>query len=368
MLKKSQSSEIVDIWMKKDTPVIEVQSAEGYRRTIRQPTFFSNNVPAPDEPASIPIVRPFFAWEILDEFGEPDKVSLPDRVDRFLKAIYGRIAAEGNIKVEGKTENQLQEYLKTIKNNSPALELGQSFISIFRLYVPVGEHSVATPIEMYWGAAYEVVQVSPPLPPLAAMSMDTENDDKTFYETPALATTLQKYLELMSSIIFNAQRLHEGVYCSRAVQDTSTKAWLCKDDVANGAILLAVVVDALGGILRMIVETVRSLRDVDEGGEDIMGPASKISEHGKEACDLLKEARDQLIKEAEGRDKNGNIGPVVTPEALTISLIERLASGVLHNGTLDIIHLYEECLEHLVRPLLMSEGLSSPISLSRLSR
>ena len=152
----------------------------------------------------------------------------------------------------------------------------------------------------------------------------------------------------MSSIVFHAQRLHQGVYCSRVIHDESTDQWRVENGVANGAILLAVVVDALGIILRMIVETVKSLRDIDDQAEDVMGPASKITEYGKDACELLKEARDQLIREADGRDKNGNIGPVVTPEAMTIALLERLSSGVLHDGTLDIIHLYEECLEHLV--------------------
>lgn len=153
---------------------------------------------------------------------------------------------------------------------------------------------------------------------------------------------------MVSSIVFHAQRLHQGVYCSRVFQDDNTHQWHIEDAVANGAILLAVVVDALGAILRMIVETVKCLRVVDDEADDLMGPAWKISEHGKEARELLKEARDQLIREADGRDKNGHIGPVVTPEAITITLLDRLSSGVLHNGHLDIIHLYEECLEHLV--------------------
>lgn len=149
--------------------------------------------------------------------------------------------------------------------------------------------------------------------------------------------------------MFHAQRLHQGVYCSRAVYDPTTNEWRYEDAVGQGAILLAVVVDALGAILQMIVETVRCLRDdSNEEPSDIIGPASKVTEHGKDACEFLKEARDQLIKEADGRDKNGNIGPVVTPEAITIALLERLTSGVLGNGTVDIIHLYEECLEHLV--------------------
>ncbi len=164
-----------------------------------------------------------------------------------------------------------------------------------------------------------------------------------------MGPTLSKYSTMISSIVFHAQRLHQGVYCSRATLDSETNEWRYEDAVTSGAILLAVVVDALGAILQMIVETVRCLRpDSDEEPSEIMGPASKVTEYGKDACALLKEARDQLIKEADGRDKNGNIGPVVTPEAITIALLERLACGVLREGTIDIIYLYEECLEYLV--------------------
>lgn len=161
---------------------------------------------------------------------------------------------------------------------------------------------------------------------------------------------------MVSNIVFHAQRLHQGVYCSRASQDPDSKEWRYENAVAKGAILLAVVVDALGAIIHMIVETVRCLRvESDEEPSDIMGPASKIIEHGKDACGFLKEARDQLIKEADGRDKNGIIGPVITPEAITITLLERLACGVLRNRSVDIIHLYEECLEHLVYPPMINK-------------
>ena len=156
---------------------------------------------------------------------------------------------------------------------------------------------------------------------------------------------------MVSSIVFRAKCLHQGVYCSRAVHDPMTDTWRYDDAVAKGTILLAVIVDALGAIFQMIVETVRCLREkADEESVDIMGPDSKVIPHYKDACKLLQEAKDQMVKEADGRDKNGNIGPVVTPEAITIALLERLASGVLRNGTIDIIHLYEECLEYLVCP------------------
>ena len=147
----------------------------------------------------------------------------------------------------------------------------------------------------------------------------------------------------MASIVAHARRLHQGVYCSRAVQADTTKEWHHKDAVAEGAILLAVMVDALGKIFQMVVETVRCLRSDSPKLKD-----SALFKHGKEACELLQAARDQLIREADGRDENGNVGPVVTPEAITISLLERLSSGVLGYGTIDMINFYDECLEHLV--------------------
>ena len=145
--------------MKKDTPKIDVHSTEGHRRTIRQPTFPAMDIDVPDNPAQVPVVSSFFAWDILDEFGETDKVTLPDRVDRFLKAIYLHVAIENEIQVESKTEAQVEEYLETVNEDSPALGLGQNLRLIFRLYVSVGQHSASHPVEMYWGAVYEIVQV-----------------------------------------------------------------------------------------------------------------------------------------------------------------------------------------------------------------
>lgn len=153
---------------------------------------------------------------------------------------------------------------------------------------------------------------------------------------------------MVSNIVFHAQRLHQGVYCSRVIHDEGTDEWHTEDAVASGAILLTAVQDALGAILRMLAETVKYLRVSEDGTDDFLAPNCEITEYGKDACELLTRAKDQLIREADGRDKNGNIGPVVTPEAITISLLGRLTSGVLREGTFDIIHLYEECLEHLV--------------------
>ena len=145
--------------MKKETPKIHVQSTEGHRTTIRQPTFCTTDVDVPDVPSHVPVVSAFLAWDILDEFGEADKVSLPDRVSKFLKAIYNRVAAEAKIEVEGKSEDQVQDYLINRLKDPQALALLQDFQQLFQLYVPEGEHSSARPVEMYWGAVYEIVEV-----------------------------------------------------------------------------------------------------------------------------------------------------------------------------------------------------------------
>lgn len=145
--------------MKKDTPRINLHTAEGRRTTIRQPTFSTTDVDVPDHPGHVPVVSPFFAWDILDEFGESDQMSIPDRVESFLKAIYSRIAAEAQIRVEGITETQVEKYIQKINTNSPALALVQDFRLIFRLYIPVEQCSASKSVEMYWGAIHEIVQV-----------------------------------------------------------------------------------------------------------------------------------------------------------------------------------------------------------------
>lgn len=147
--------------MKQETPKIHVQSTEGHRTTIRQPTFSTTDVDVPENMSHVPVVSGFFAWDILDEFGEADKVSLSNRVGRFLKAIYDRVAAEAEIQVEGKSENQVQDYLTNKLKDPLALELLQNFQLLFQLYVPEGQHSASRPIEMYWGAVYEIVEVRP---------------------------------------------------------------------------------------------------------------------------------------------------------------------------------------------------------------
>ena len=153
----------------------------------------------------------------------------------------------------------------------------------------------------------------------------------------------------LTTIIADANRLHQGVYCSEFKQVPSPEEWSEENTIAEGAVLLSATVEALGAIFRILVESVRYIRSGRElNNAAVMEPSSAVCQYTKEASKYLRVARDQLIRKADGKDKNDTIGPVLTPEAITITLMRRLVSGVFESGTIEIINLYEECLEHLV--------------------
>ncbi len=160
LLRKSQSDEILDIWMKKEVPKIHVQSAEedNIRIPTRQPTFDAAGIDDPDNHNHIPIVSAFLAWDVLDEFGEADQISLSDRVNRFLKAIYNRVTAEANIEDLSASQEQVGEYVSKQKDDHVSV-LWNNFQLIFRFYVPKGPDFVSRPVKMYWGAVSEIIKV-----------------------------------------------------------------------------------------------------------------------------------------------------------------------------------------------------------------
>lgn len=148
-------------------------------------------------------------------------------------------------------------------------------------------------------------------------------------------------------------RLHHGVFCKRSFAEpgSSTQTW--KKTLPGDTVLLVDIVDALGAVFHLLVEFVRSLRNVQGSNHaSILSPGSKASEYGREAIEHVDQARDQLIRELHGRQNTDMIGPVVTPEAITITLMQRLVSGTFREGNIDVISLYEACLEHLVQETL----------------
>ena len=160
LLRKSQSDEIVDIWMKKELPKIHVQRPEedNLRIPTRQLTFDAAGTDDLDRNKTIPIVSAFLAWDILDEFGEADQISLSDRVSRFLKAIYARVKAETNLEVDPASQGEVEEYVSKQKDQSMSV-LWKDFQEIFRCYVPEEQNFAPIPIKMYWGAVLEILKV-----------------------------------------------------------------------------------------------------------------------------------------------------------------------------------------------------------------
>ena len=161
LLRYSQSDEIVDIWMRKVLPTIHVQQPEedNIRIPTRQPTFGAAETDDSDK-NNIPIVTAFLAWDILDEFGEADQISISTRVSRFLKAIYERLTAEAHLQVVGASQEQVRDYVSE-QNDDLVSVLWSDFQLIFGFYVPEGPHFASRPIEMYWGAVYEILEVYP---------------------------------------------------------------------------------------------------------------------------------------------------------------------------------------------------------------
>jgi len=155
-------------------------------------------------------------------------------------------------------------------------------------------------------------------------------------------------LEATKTINGWAERLHLGVHCQRLQQSTG-QLDKYEDDIADSALLLSATVDALGAVFNMLVEALRVARlGYSNRKDDHLILWKRAALYGDEACRQLKIAGDELISEATGAAPGDNVGPVVTPEAMLIMIIERLVGGVFGTGSVDVINLLEECLEQLV--------------------
>ena len=171
----------------------------------------------------------------------------------------------------------------------------------------------------------------------------------------------------LTKIVSDANHLHQGVHCSEVKQVPGPEGWRNEDTIAEGVVLLSATVEALGAIFRVLVEAVRSIApELAIHKAATLNFSSVVFQHAKEASKFLQVARDQLIKNADGKDKNDKISPVLTPETITLTIMRRLVSGVFGCGTIDIINLYEECLEHLV--LYSFSTYSNQCSANRISR
>ena len=184
LLKESQSMEIIDIWLMKKVPSIQLsppQSSQANEMSQHEQTRSSASNAIAIEKI---LAQPFFAWPVIDEAGElDDKVSLPDRVSRFVNAIYLElpirkineelprtpiVAVDQSlgptfvVDIDYKTLARIQEKFVNPRAGRDILKLIDNLTIILRLFLPpdysTADYSHAL-VQLYWGAAYEIIEV-----------------------------------------------------------------------------------------------------------------------------------------------------------------------------------------------------------------
>ena len=160
-------------------------------------------------------------------------------------------------------------------------------------------------------------------------------------------------LEQLKRINSRAEEIHFGVHYKRTVLEPHGK--VLQDAISGSATLQALIVDALGSVFEMIVQAVRDARigtayKVPKCLWSGSFPSQrlKVSHIANYACGLLEAAKDQLISDSTGIVSSAHIGPILTPQALLILLLERLVNGVYGSGSFDVVAVLDESLARLV--------------------
>jgi hypothetical protein len=122
-------------------------------------------------------------------------------------------------------------------------------------------------------------------------------------------------------------------------------------------LLLEVIVDAFEVVFHVLFGAVQYFwnkaaapdNNNNNNNNSRGGISDSIDKHVNDCCQLLKVAKARLIVEADEINHDKGLGPVVTPEAIIIMLLERLSRGVYRNATIDVLDLYEKIVEKIVR-------------------
>jgi hypothetical protein len=151
----------------------------------------------------------------------------------------------------------------------------------------------------------------------------------------------------LSRIIWIAAELHHGMCSLRTLRENGEDNSKETMDIEFG-VLLTVMVDALKSVFCVLLSAAHylSISSATEMSNPEM--AQFIQPYVNESFKLLETAKDRLVVEAGGASSDKGIGPVVSPEAIIIMLLDRLSQGVYDGCTIDIIELYEKIVEKIV--------------------
>ena len=336
--------EILDIWLKKEVPKIQVQDAH-QQVSQSQPVLPSSNPDrkyAPLDP--VPVVLPFLVWPIVDDDDQEIKTYLPDeRASRFLYAICRDLPAkcatgvaekgssttgssdQAEIIIEGKNYRDLvlQYREASLLFYTTIIMQARMLLRKFRVEHDESTEDQSSPIRLFWGALYEI---------LAGHAEPNHRSDPS---------RLRWLAETLSRINILAERIHLGVHYRNAV---SSDSGALQDAIGTYVVLLDSLVDALKAVFHMLIETVRLIRL----GRTVMDLEKGTKDFADQACKLLTQARDQLIIEANRVLPNGQVDLVASPEVILVTLMERLIRGVFGDGIVDVIGIYGAVMEHLV--------------------
>ncbi|KAG8527329.1 uncharacterized protein KY384_007481 [Bacidia gigantensis] len=301
------------------------------RRQSATPTVY-------DSMTTVPVVKPFLHWRIVDESGESKELTCEQTVNRFLNAIFRSvpahlkghtytpssgaapstatrdlIAQRPTVQITGKNLHDVVNTVNLIilnrpeEHNQTASALVDEIKRLLGYFFLLNHDPQHPPVRLLWGAINEVLSRANP-------------------------SYLLDILKKSHDLNFWAERIHLGVhYQQLSPQDPAPEPSTRQPDhyvdaISPDAILMSSLVDALGAIFNI---------------------SKKVFSAYKDARAKLVKARDELITEASGMASGEHIGPVLTPEALLIMTMERLVKGVFENGNVNIIEILEECVEHL---------------------
>ncbi|KAL9041594.1 MAG: hypothetical protein Q9180_001180 [Flavoplaca navasiana] len=363
-VQRAANGDILELWMETPKPPkVKLNNTDGESASEAGQASGAEDEPLEERRTSdatstvfkkldeVPIVKPFLEWRVLDDFGEIDGYRIDQQASRFLNAIYwslpaicspevsdpGPQSASGKrtvkspgssrpkISIQGKSRQDADslafERSYNKKGSSVEQDLYRESSRLLACFVSKGYDKDAAPIRLYWGLVHKLMQDHLPY--------------------------LHSLLDMIRDVNGWAELLHIGVHFQRPKQVSSQEVDY-QDDNVDSAILQASMVDALGAIYNLLVEVLRvaSLGSHNRGSQRL-ALGKRATGYGNEAGRLLETARNDLITEATGTAPGENVGPVVTPEAILIMIMERLARGVFGTGSVDVINILEECLEQL---------------------
>jgi hypothetical protein len=167
------------------------------------------------------------------------------------------------------------------------------------------------------------------------------------HEDPQVDTA--ELLRGLQQITSAAKEIHLGMRSLRSLY-TDRQGSPNQSGDTDVKLLLEVIVDAFEVVFHVLFGAVQYFWNKAATPDNNRSRISDfINNHVNECCRLLVVAKARLIVEADEINHDKEFGPVVTPEAITIMLLERLSRGVYHNATIDVLDLYEKIVEKIVR-------------------